>query len=114
LPSLCRCSRARRRRPRFTLPTATVYKKLVFAVNAKSNKPVGRFGPQDYTSCLTDIGPGCASPTASLPTSRAWKSIIGSVTKNRSGTKVRLYIWANAGGAWVWYGRVTVTYAILK
>jgi len=99
----------------FALPAATVYKKVVFAVNAKSNRPVGRFGPQDYTKCTAAfVGPACASPTASLPTARAWKSITGSVTRNRSGTKVRLYIWKNSGSVWVWNGRVTVTYGVLR
>jgi hypothetical protein len=99
----------------FTLPSAAVYRKLVFAVDAKSNKPVGRFGPQSYTKCSADlVGPGCVSPVASLTTTRGWRSVTGSVSTNRNGRQVRIFVWQPGGTVWVWRARVTVTYAILK
>jgi hypothetical protein len=99
----------------FTLPSAAVYKKLVFAVDAKSNRPVGKFGPQSFTKCgPAYVGPACVSPVASLTTTRGWRSVTGSASSNRSGRYVRIVIWQPGGTVWVWRARVTVTYAILK
>lgn len=99
----------------FTLPSAAVYKKLVFAVDAKSNRPVGKFGPQSYTKCgAAYVGPACVSPIASLATTRGWRSVTGSASSNRSGRHVRIFVWQPGGTVWVWRARVTVTYAVLK
>lgn len=99
----------------FTLPSATVYKKVVFAVYAKSRSGAAYgFGPHDFTVCpkaTWDVG--CASPAASIGTSFAWRKVTGSVTRNRSGTYVRLYAAASTRSN-LKNGRVIVTYAVLK
>jgi hypothetical protein len=97
----------------FTLPSATVYKKLVFAVYAKS-APGGGFGAHDFTACSKSTwNTACAAPAASIGTSFAWRKVTGSVARNRSGTYVRLYAAASTRSN-LKYGRVIVTYAVLK
>ena len=56
---------------------------------------------------------GCASPYATIGKSYAWRKVTGSVSRNRSGTYVRLYAEAGPRSA-LKYGRVIVTYAVLK
>jgi len=98
---------------KFTLPSATVYKKLVFAVYAKSS-PTGWFGPHDFTICSKGTWDlRCASPYATIGKSYAWRKVTGSVSRNRSGTYVRLYAEAGPRSA-LKYGRVIVTYGVLK
>jgi hypothetical protein len=100
---------------KFTLPSATVYKKVVFSVYGKSGSPRGVFGPHDYSICPSNTtwNYRCTSPYATFPASWSWKSVSGSVSRNRHGTTVRLY--AIAGyRTYLQYGRVTVTYAVLK
>jgi hypothetical protein len=95
----------------FTLPSATLYKKLVFKTYAKSG-PGGSFGPQDYTIC-SGLDGDCVAPWAKIGNSFAWRSVTGSVSNNRSGRTVRLYAWSTTRSN-LKYGRVVVTYAILK
>lgn len=95
----------------FTLPSASVYKKLVFKTYAKSS-PAGAFGPQNYTVCAGLDG-SCVAPMAKIGSSLAWRSVTGSASKNRSGRSVRLYAWASPRSN-LKYGRVIVTYAVLK
>lgn len=97
----------------FSLPSATVYKKLVFWVYAKSS-PSGAFGPHNFQLCgAGTFDLSCGSPAASISGSFAWRKVTGSASTNRSGRLVRLY-----GVAYVRSnlksGRVTVTYAVLK
>ena len=87
----------------FSLPSATVYKKLTFAIYGKTTgTPRGVFGPHNYAMC-----PGtawdwqCTSPYTTFPTATSWKSVTGSVTKNRSGRTVRVYAIAGANGGGV-------------
>ena len=97
----------------FTLPSATVYKKLVFAVYAKS-AVTGYFGPHDFTWCAkSDWDVNCMNPYGKIGTGFAWRSVTGKVTANRSGTYVRLYAMATTRTN-LKYGRVTVTYGVLK
>jgi len=100
---------------KFTLPSATVYKKVVFAVYGKSGTPRGIFGPHDYTYCpsTTAWDYRCTWPYTTFPGSASWKSLAGSVSRNRHGTTVRMYA---IGGyrTSVLYARVTVTYGVLK
>ncbi len=100
---------------KFSLPSATVYKKVVFAVYGKSGSPRGVFGPHDYSVCpsATAWNWQCTNPYATFPSSWSWKSVTGSVTRNRHGTTVRMYAIAGNRTA-VQYGRVTVTYGVLK
>jgi len=98
----------------FTLPSATVYKKLVFSVYGKTGAPAGLFGPHNFAGC----GAGwdwynCMAPWATFPSSAAWKSVTGSVAQNRSGRTVRMYAVGGHKTA-VKYARVVVTYATLK
>ena len=100
----------------FALPSATVYKKVVFAVYGRSGSPRGLFGPHDYTSCPSTTSwdwYSCMAPYGTFPSGAAWKSVTGSVTRNRHGNTVRMYA---VGGyrTYVRYARVTVTYALLK
>ena len=99
----------------FTLPSATVYKKLVFSVYGKSGVPSGTFGPHSYSLCpsTTYWNPGCRAHIASFPFAASWASVTGSTVTDRKGTNVRMYA---VGGyqTSVAYARVTVTYAILK
>ncbi len=99
----------------FTVPSATVYKKLVFSVYGKTGIPTGSFGPHDYSRCASTTvwSVGCIAPSASFPTSLGWRSVTGSVTRNRHGTNVRMYAVGGYQTA-VAYARVTVTYAVLK
>ena len=97
----------------FTLPSATVYKKIVFKTYAKSASG-GGFGPHDFTECSKPTWDlGCAYPAARIGTTFAWRSVTGSVTANRSGTYVRLYAEASTRTN-LKYGRVTVTYGVLR
>jgi hypothetical protein len=101
---------------KFSVPSATVYKKLVFAVYGKSGTPRGIFGPHDYTYCPSTTGwdwYACMSPYNTFPASASWKSVTGSVTRNRHGTTVRMYAVGGYRTA-VQYARVTVTYGVLK
>jgi Bacterial Ig-like domain (group 3)/FlgD Ig-like domain len=101
---------------KFTLPSATVYKKLVFAVYGKSGTPRGLFGPHDYTYCPSTTRwdwYGCMSPYATFPASASWKSVTGSVTRNRHGATVKMYAVGGYRTA-VRYARVTVRYGVLK
>jgi hypothetical protein len=95
----------------FTLPSATLYKKLVFKTYAKSS-PAGVFGPQDYTICR-GIDGNCVAPVAKIGSSYAWRALTGSVIRNRSGRSVRLYAVASNRSN-LKYGRVVVTYSVLK
>lgn len=95
----------------FTLPSATVYKRLVFKTYAKSLSG-GGFGPQDYTICR-NLNGECVAPLAKIGNGFAWRSVAGSASKNRSGRTVRLYAWASTRSN-LKYGRVVVTYGILK
>jgi hypothetical protein len=99
---------------RFTLPSATVYKKLVFGVYGRTGSPAGIFGPHDYASCPgTTWDWQCTAPYAYFPSSLSWKNVTGSVTANRHGTTVRMYAIGGYRTA-VGYARVIVTYGILK
>lgn len=99
----------------FALPGATVYKKIVFGVEAKSRRPLGGFGPQDYTVCGPRyVGPGCTSVTKSLTTTRQWVYLRGSVSKHIKNGKARIVIWTNGGRVVPYYAKVTVTYGVLK
>jgi Bacterial Ig-like domain (group 3) len=101
---------------KFTLPPATVYRKVVFAVHGASGTPKGTFGPHDYDACpstATWDWSACMSPYGTFPATTSWKSVVGSVGQNRHGTTVRLYAVGGYRTA-VQYARVTVTYAILK
>jgi Bacterial Ig-like domain (group 3)/FlgD Ig-like domain len=100
---------------KFTLPSATVYKKIVFGVDAKSGRPLGGFGPQDYTKCSAAyVGPGCVGAWKTIPTSRQWTNLSGSVAKHIKSGKARIFVWNGGGGVRPYYVRVVVTYAILK
>jgi hypothetical protein len=97
----------------FTMPTATVYKKVVFSVYAKSS-PAGWFGPHDFATCeKTTWQLDCAEPFEKIGSSWAWRSLTASAGSNRSGTYVRLYAVASTRSN-LKYGRVTVTYGVLK
>ena len=99
----------------FTIPSATVYKKLVFSVYGKSGVPSGVFGPHSYSLCpsTTYWNPSCMAHYASFPLTASWASKTGSTVTDRKGTTVRMYA---VGGyrTSVAYARVTVTYALLK
>jgi flagellar hook assembly protein FlgD len=99
----------------FTLPSATVYKKLVFGVYAKSS-PSGAFGPHDFalSGCgRTVYALDCGYPGVAIGSTLAWRNVTGSSSANRSGTLTRLYGYASVRTN-LKQGRVTVTYAILK
>jgi hypothetical protein len=102
---------------KFTLPSATVYKKLVFGVYGKTiGYPPGLFGPHHYGLCSSTTRwdwYDCMAPYQTFPTSLGWKGVTGSVTANRHGTTVKMYA---VGGykTGVNYARVVVTYGILK
>jgi hypothetical protein len=97
----------------FTLPSATVYRKLVFATYGKSAQ-TSWFGPHDFTACSkSTLSLDCMHPAGRIGTGFAWRSVTGSVSANRSGTFVRLYAYATTRSN-LKYGRVTVTYGVLK
>ena len=102
---------------KFTLPSATVYKKLVFGVYGKTTGyPPGIFGPHHYGLCPSTTRwdwYDCTAPYQTFPTSLGWKNVTGSVTANRHGTTVKMYA---VGGykTGVNYARVVVTYGVLK
>jgi hypothetical protein len=104
----------------FTLPSATVYKKLVFAAYGKTGSPPpGAFGPHNFSVCPSTStwspqAPNyCMTPWVAFPASPGWKSVTGSVTNNRHGTYVRIYA-VGGNNTSVAYVRVTVTYAVLR
>jgi hypothetical protein len=100
----------------FTLPSATVYRKLVFSVSGKSGTPRGIFGPHDYATCPSTAAwdwDSCMSPFAEFPASASWRSVDGSVAQNRHGTTVRMYA-VGGNRTEVRDARVTVTYAVLR
>ena len=102
---------------KFTLPSATLYKKLVFGVYGKTiGSPAGIFGPHSYAYCPSTTSwnwSQCLDPYQFFPTSLGWKGVTGSVTANRHGTTVKMYA---VGGykTGVSYARVVVTYGVLK
>jgi hypothetical protein len=97
----------------FTLPSATIYKKLVFAVYGKSGTG-GGLGPHDFTACSkSTLSTACATRSAGVGFTNGWYSVTGSPSHDRSGTFVRLYA-ASSTRTWLKQGRVTVTYQILK
>jgi hypothetical protein len=98
----------------FYLPAATVYKKVVFKTYAKSSL-TGGFGPHDFNWCSKSTWDpvNCMHPAGSIGGSFAWRSVTGTVTANRSGTYVRLYAYAYRRSD-LKYGRVVVTYGLLK
>ena len=100
---------------RFTLPSATVYKKLVFAAFGRSSVPPGVFGPHSFAVCpsTSTWNPGCMARSSNFPILPAWRSVTGSVTADRHGSTVRMYAVGGNATA-VAYARVTVTYAVLK
>ncbi|MEW6225085.1 MAG: Ig-like domain repeat protein [Chloroflexota bacterium] len=99
----------------FTLPSATVYKKLVFSIYGKDNFGGGGFGPHDFAYCGSSYWhPDCVSRARTFPSSFSWKAVAGSTTYDRAGRTVRLYAWGGYGDTRIRYGRVKVTYAILK
>jgi hypothetical protein len=99
----------------FSLPSATVYKKLVFSIYGRDIFGSGGFGPHDFTYCGSSYWhPDCAWPWRTFPITVSWKSVTGSTTYDRSGRSVRLYAWGGSGDTRIKYGRVKVTYAILK
>lgn len=99
---------------KFTLPSATIYKKLVFGVYGKTGAPAGIFGPHDYVYCpATTWNWRCLDPYQTFPSSLSWKSVTGSVTRNRHGTTVRLYAVGGYRTA-IAYARVVVTYGVLR
>ena len=56
------------------MPSATVYKKLVFAVYGKAGIPPGYFGPHDYQACPSTTmwdWSGCMTPAHAIPLSSA-------------------------------------------
>jgi hypothetical protein len=100
----------------FTLPSAAAYKSLVFSVKGKTSIPPGAIGPQDFTLCgASYYSPNCVARSRSLPFKLGWVSVTGSASRDRSGRTVRLFAWASYGGtASVAYGKVKVTYGVLK
>lgn len=99
----------------FTLPSATIYKGLTFYIYGRDTLGTGGFGPQDFTQCSSSYwSPNCVTRWKTFPTSYAWKGVTGSVTKDRSGRTVRLYAWGGYGNTVIKYGRVKVTYQVLK
>jgi flagellar hook assembly protein FlgD len=99
----------------FTLPSATVYKSLKFSIYGKDSLGSGGFGPHDFSYCSSTYWyPSCATRWTTFPTTYAWKSVYGSVVYDRYGQSVRLYAWGGYGNTKISYGRVTVTYGILK
>jgi hypothetical protein len=98
----------------FTLPSATVYKKLVFGVYGSSS-PAGDIGAQDFRTCSRSSGWNwtCANPTGTIGSGFRWWNLTASPVYNRSGTYVRLYADA-LHRTNLKQGRVTVTYGILK
>lgn len=100
---------------KFTLPSATVYKKIVFGADARSNLPAGRFGPQDYTVCTSAyVGPACTSLSKALPRTRAWTNLTGSVSKNIKSGRARIFMWSNGARVYPYRVHVVVTYGVLK
>ncbi|MFN8629467.1 MAG: Ig-like domain-containing protein [Chloroflexota bacterium] len=100
----------------FTLPSATVYKKLVFSVYGQSGLPAGLFGPHNYAVCPSTTVWSyntCMTPWTTFPTTASWKSVTGHVKNNRHGTTVRMYAVGGTRTA-VAYARVTVTYQVLR
>lgn len=99
----------------FTLPSAGVYKSLVFSMYGRDIAADGGFGPQDFTACGTSSWmPACVARWRTFPTSYAWRSVSGSPTADRSGRTVRLYAWGGAGDTRVVDGRVRVVYGFLR
>jgi hypothetical protein len=103
----------------FTLPSATVYKSLVFSVYGRTSvwasgmTPSG-FGPQDFKRCGS-WSPSCVTRYGTLPFSYGWVKVYGNTASDRSGRAVNLYAWAGYGAsASIVYGRVTVTYGVLR
>lgn len=100
----------------FTLPSAAVYKKLVFGVYGKSGSvPLSVFGPHDKRYCgWTAWDVSCINPVGTIPLSKAWGNKTGNVTYNRSGRSVKMYAVALNYTTSVTYARVIVTYGVLK
>jgi hypothetical protein len=99
----------------FTLPSATVYKGLTFSIYGRDTAGSGGFGPNDYTVCGSSIwNVGCVTRYRTFPKTFSWKSFAASPSKDRSGRAVRLYAWGGYGDTRIVYGRVKVTYAVLK
>ena len=97
----------------FTLPSAAVYKKLVFGVYGKTGSPPGLFGPTTISTARR-AGTGTRlTPYAAFPASISWKSVTGSVTRSRHGRIARMYAVGGNRTA-VGYARVVVTYGVLK
>jgi hypothetical protein len=99
----------------FTLPSATVYKSLVVSIYGRDTAASGGFGPQDFSYCGgATWHPGCVTRYRTFPVTASWKSFPASVLYDRSGRTVRLYAWGGSGNTTVKYGRIKITYAILR
>jgi flagellar hook assembly protein FlgD len=99
----------------FTLPSATVYKRLVVSIYGKDSNGSGGFGPHDFTYCPSSTWhPFCSTRWRTFPVSPSWKSFTASASADRNGRNVRLYAWGGSGHTQIRSGRIKITYAILK
>jgi hypothetical protein len=99
----------------FKVPSAVVFKTLVFSVYGKSDFGYGGFGPHDFTACGSSAwSTSCATRRHDLPLNYAWLSVKGSATKDHSGSTLRLYVWSTYGTSYAVSGRVRATYGVLR
>ena len=101
----------------FSLPSATIYKSLVFSIYGRSTTVPGIvIGAVDNRICpitSTSWDPGCVGSWTGVGFSTAWYSKSLSTTYNRSGLYVRAFAAANGAGG-VAKARLRVAYGILR
>jgi hypothetical protein len=100
----------------FTLPSATIYKSIVFGVYGYSGVPPADMVAQNFVWCAKsatwDIS--CFDRDKSIRSSKGWTSRSISPASNRSGTTVRLAVSQYFGRTKVYKVRVVVTYGVLR
>jgi hypothetical protein len=101
----------------FTLPSATIYKSLVFQVYGRSLRvPGASLGGWDTRRCgwSAPWSPNCVGSWGSLGFTTAWYSRTLSPTYNRSGPYVRGIAATTYGSGVVYKVRLKVVYGILR
>jgi len=56
----------------------------------------------------------CPQGITKLTSSHGWRTGAGYPSSNIVKRHVHMIVWVGSGTAWVKYGRITVTYAVLK
>jgi hypothetical protein len=105
----------------FTIPSAIRYKSLAFQIYAKGPKtsPASAIGMQNFAWCPyvahQEWGIHCFDRVKTIGGSGTkWYSTSGSVSANRSGTRVRGVVSAADGIYYVYKARVKVVYQVLE